>query len=356
MIWKRYILREISKVFFLFLGCFFFLYSLIDYSLHMQDFIIDKRIQLLHLATYYFFQFIKRADLLIPLALLISTLKVLFSLNDRGELIALQSSGLPAKKILRPFFLIGLLCTLFNVASSEFLLPAGLNHLDQFREKHFKHSIRGHRKDPVHVIPLKDRSKIIYHTEDQEKQLFLDVFWIQSVNEIWRMQSLSTDPDNPNASYVDHLKRNSEGNFEKMESFEQYLFSKFRWQADPTGKGFTPLENRKLSELLRLLFQKTKTTAYEYPQVLTHFLFKLAIPFLSLLVVIAGAPFCIRHSRNLPVFLTYAIALFSFIAFFTLIDAAVILGENLTLSPYLAILLPFILCWIAFGLKYRKTI
>ena len=99
MIWKRYILCEILKVFFLFLGCFFFLYSLIDYSLHMQDFIIDKRIQISHITTYYLFQFIKRADLLIPLALLISTLKVLFSLNSRGELIALQSSGVPAKKI-----------------------------------------------------------------------------------------------------------------------------------------------------------------------------------------------------------------------------------------------------------------
>jgi lipopolysaccharide export system permease protein len=356
MIWKRYVLVEVLKVFFLFLGCFFFLYSLIDYSLHMQDFVIDKRIQISHIATYTLFQFIKRANLLIPLALLIATLKVLFALNARGELIALQSSGLPAKKILRPFLLVGLLCALFTTASSEFLLPAGLNHLDQFRENHFKHNSHGHRKDPVHAILLKDRSKIIYHTEDKEKKLFLDVFWVQSVDEIWRMQTLSTDPDRADATYVDHLKRNSDGNFEKVASFDTYHFSKFRWQADPTGKGYTPMENRKMSELLRLLFQTNKTTAYEYPQALTHFLFKFVSPLLSILVIIAGAPFCLSHSRNKPIFLTYAIALFGFIAFFAFMDAAVIMGENLVLSPYLAILLPFILCAAAFGLNYRKSL
>lgn len=356
VIWERYLLREILKVFFLFLGCFFFLYALIDYSMHMQDFIVDKRIQISHMIVYYFFHFVKRADLLIPLALLVSTLKVLFSLNIRGELIALQASGLPRKKILRPFFFIGWVCTLFTLTSSEFLLPSSLNFLDRFRQEHFKHHDHGRHKEPVHAIRLKDRSKIIYQTVDAEKKLFQDVFWVQSVDEIWRMQSLSIDSENPIGFNVDHLKRNSEGNFEKAESFDQYRFAKFRWQPDPTGKGYTPLENRRLSELFHLLTQRAKTTAYEYPQVLTHFLFKAVMPFLSLLVIAAGAPFCLKYSRNLPVFFTYAIALFSFIAFFALMDAAVILGENLVVSPYLAILAPIILCWMAFGIKYCKSV
>ena len=353
MIWERHLFREILKVFFLFLGCFFFLYALIDYSMHMQDFIVDKRIQVSHLVVYYSFHFVKRADLLVPLALLIATLKVLFTLNVRGELIALESSGLPRKKILRPFFCIGAICALFNVLSSEFFLPSSLNFLDKFRKDHFRHYSRGHRKEPVHTIQLKDRSKIIYQIADQEKKTFQDVFWVRSSDEIWRMQSLSIDPENPVGFYVDHLKRNAQGHFEKVESFDQYRFAKFRWQSDPTGKGYTPLENRRLSELLHMLIQKTKTTAYEYPQDLTHFLFKMTMPFLSLLVVAAAAPLCLRHSRNLPIFLTYAVALFCFVAFCALMDAAVIIGENLVVSPYLAILAPMFLFWAIFGLKYR---
>lgn len=355
-IWERYLLRELLKVFFLFLGCFFFLYALIDYSMHAQDFITDEHIQISHIGTYYIFQFIKRADLLVPLALLISTLKVLLALNTHGELVALQACGLPLKKIFRPFFFLGLLCTLFNLVSSEFFLPSSLNHLDSFRAEHFRHSRRGKRKEPVHVLPLKDHSKIIYQTEDKEKKLYFDVFWIRSVNEIWRMASLSTDPKNPVGNFVDELKRNAEGNFEKKESFDQYRFDKFRWQPDPTGKGYIPLENRKLTELMKMILHKTKTTAYEYPQVLTYFLFKVTMPFLSLLVIIAGAPFCCRNSRNLPVFFIYSIALFGFITFFAMMDAAVILGENQVVSPFAAILLPYTICLLAFRFNYRNQL
>jgi lipopolysaccharide export system permease protein len=355
-IWERYLLAELLKVFTLFLGCFFFLYALIDYSLHMQDFSIDKQIQIKHIATYYFFQFIKRADLLLPLALLVATLKVLLTMNTRGEKVALESCGLSQRKILRPFFIVGVLAALFNLASAEFLLPSSLNHLDSFRQKHFKHFRDGKHKEPVHVLPLKDRSKIIYQKEDKEKELYLDAFWIRSSDEIWRIKSLSTNPQNPVGHFVDRLERNAIGNFEKVESFTTYRFDKFRWQADPIGKGYVPLENRSLSELFRMTLQKNKTTAYEYPQVLTHLLFKGAIPFLSLLVIMAGAPFCLTSSRNLPIFFIYAIALFSFITFFAMMDAAVIMGENQVVSPFAAILIPLALVALGFGIHYRKSV
>jgi lipopolysaccharide export system permease protein len=351
----RVMLREVLKVFFLFLSCFFFLYALIDYSLHMQDFIAGKRIQIGHIAVYYTFQFVKRADLLIPLALLISTLKVLLTMNTRGELIALLSSGLPRKKILRPLFFVAAFCTLFTLISSECLLPSSLNYLDQFREKHFKHSRHGNRKEPVHVLPLKDRSKIVYQTEDKDKKLYRDVFWIRSADEIWRMRALSSDPSHPVGHFVDHLKRDQKGNFEKITSFDHYRFDQFHWQANPSGKGYTPLENRKLSALWRMLLHKDHTTAYEYPRVLTQLLFKITIPFLPLLVVIASSPFCLRHSRNLRMFFIYAIALFGFVTFFAMMDATVILGENRVVSPYTAILLPLILIWGIFGWNYHKT-
>ncbi len=193
-LWERYLLKELLKSLSLFLWCFFSLYALIDYSFHMQDFAIGKQIQLPHIATYYLFQLIKRSHLLIPLSLLVSTLKVLFAMNAKGELTALQSCGISRRQILRPFFFIALLCTLFNFGSSELLLPSSLNHLDKFSQQHFKHNRQGNRKEPVHVLPLKDHSKIIYQTEDKEKKLYLDVFWILSVDEIWRMHSLSSDP------------------------------------------------------------------------------------------------------------------------------------------------------------------
>jgi lipopolysaccharide export system permease protein len=356
MIWKRYLIQEMLKVFFLVLGCFFFLYALIDYSLHMQDFVLDKKMQVGHLLSYYSAQFIKRSELLIPLALLVATLKVLFSLNLRGELVALQTAGISRKKLLRPLFLLSLLGVLFNLVSSEWLLPSSLNSLDKFRKDHFRHSRHFHRKDPIRILTLKDRSKLIFQEEDVAAHVYKDVFWIRSIDEIWHMNTLSTDPATPKASFVDHFARNAQGQLEKVESWEQTLFPKFRLEVDSTGRGTIPIENRKISELVRLLLHKETLSAYEYPLALTHLLFKLTIPFLSFLVVIAAAPSCLKHNRNLPLFATYTAALFGFIAFFALMDAACILGENLTLSPYMALLIPLALLSLALGIRYYKIV
>lgn len=354
-IWEKYLLRETLKVFFLFLGCFYFLYALIDYSTHMQDFMDDKRIQISHLLTYYCFQFIKRANLLVPLALLISTIKVLLSSNAHGELIALQASGVSLKKIIRPFFLLAGVCTLFNLVCFEFWLPSSLNSLDLFKEQYFKHYESGKRKERVHVIYLKDQSKILYQTHDKENKLYFDAFWICSSDDIWRMKYLSTDLSNPVASYVDHIQRNAQGHLEKTQSFEKHRFAPFKEQPNLTGKGYTPLENRKASTLFRMLVQKDKATAYEYPQAMTQFLFKCIMPFFSFLVVIAAIPFCIRHSRTQPVFFIYAFALFGFVLFFALIDASLILGENNTIPPITAVSIPFLLCGLLFGWKLKKN-
>src|SRR3989339_1393209 len=102
-IWQRYIFKDLIQCFVFFLFSFFLLYFLADFSTHTQDFIEENSLSFFKMATYYMHQFFKRMPLLFPLALLISTIKVLSSLNIHRELVALQASGVMLKKILSPF-------------------------------------------------------------------------------------------------------------------------------------------------------------------------------------------------------------------------------------------------------------
>src|ERR1700722_2577297 len=85
-IWGRYFLSQMLKCFFLFIFCFYGLYMLIDFSSHATHFhhshqaILWKEVGL-----YYLADFSKRVEVLIPFALLISTIKVLTSLNQHHE-------------------------------------------------------------------------------------------------------------------------------------------------------------------------------------------------------------------------------------------------------------------------------
>jgi len=355
-IWERYIFRELLKVFFLFLFVFFFLYSLMDYSTHAKDFITDKRIQIFDILLYYSLQFIKRADLLLPLALLVATIKVLCSLNAHRELVALQASGMKLKKLLRPFFFLACLCMVFNYFSAQYIVPKALNNLDQFKKSHFKQSSKGKIKQRVHLIYLKDDTKLFYQTFDKEKELFFDVIWIPTSEEIWRIKYLTANPREPEGRFVDHLKRNSQGFFEKVESFDTYQFKQIKWERKMPTKGFIPNENRSLSELFHSYFQKQSGSNYEGADLLTQLYFKLAMPLLSFLVVMAISPFCVNYSRNIPIFFIYACGLFGFIAFFTFMDAAVIIGENQVVSPFLAIFSPFLICGGLFTWKFIRNI
>ncbi|MCK4935100.1 MAG: LptF/LptG family permease, partial [Simkaniaceae bacterium] len=76
-IWQRYLFLSLLKVFFLILLGFFLLYTLMDYSLHMQEFTNASSASFNKIIVYYGLQFIKRLELLLPLTLLISSIHIL---------------------------------------------------------------------------------------------------------------------------------------------------------------------------------------------------------------------------------------------------------------------------------------
>jgi len=353
-LWERYFFREIFKVFFFFLFAFFFLYAILEYSIHMDDFFKDNQFQFLELLTYYSNQFIKRADLLLPLALLIASIKVLSTLNTKREWMVLQVAGIKNRRLLRPFFTVALLSCLFNLVNFEFFLPGALAQIDEFHATHFKHSHRAQRKELIHLLSLKDNSKLIYQSYDAAKDALFDVLWIRSADDIWRMKFLSADPAQPVAQYVDHLIRNSEGFLEKSESHDLYRLNDLKWRPSMTGKSFIPFENRSLKELFHLAFHSTTTTSYEYPKIITQLCFKCAIPLLAFVVICAVAPACLAFSRQLNLFLIYALGLFGLLACYMIMDSMVTLGENSIISPLIAVFAPLTILGTLCTWKYLR--
>jgi lipopolysaccharide export system permease protein len=75
-IWERYFFKEFIKVFLLFLFCFYGLYILIDYASHTSALPHHQiQLHLYEVARYYLFVFASRAEILLPLALLIAFVK-----------------------------------------------------------------------------------------------------------------------------------------------------------------------------------------------------------------------------------------------------------------------------------------
>ncbi len=223
MLWERYVYKETLKVIALLLICFFLLYVAIDSSIHLQGLLRNKQITFLQVSFYYAFQFIKRADLLLPLAILVGAIKVLRNMSEKHELLALQVAGLSAKRIVRPFLVLSLASTLCTFAIAEFFLPGSLRFTDEFYALHLKPHSPEEAKARVGMLELKDGSRLAYHTFDSATTTFEDVFWIRSTDDIWRIKTLKLDREQPQAppvaSFVDHIARGPDGGLHKIASF-----------------------------------------------------------------------------------------------------------------------------------------
>jgi lipopolysaccharide export system permease protein len=170
--------------------------------------------------------------------MLISSIKVLCALNASKELVALQAAGLKLKLLLRPFLILAAACSLFNYIAEESILPSSLNFLDKFDQKTHSSSDKK-RKQPFHVLHLQDQSKLIYQKHDLKSGCYVDVYWIRSFNDIWKIKKLKADPKNPVAEFVDHLVRSKDGLLTKTESFEKSYMKGLTWQKDLNRKGTT---------------------------------------------------------------------------------------------------------------------
>lgn len=355
-IWQRYLFRELIQMFGLFLACFYFLYVLIDYSVHTKDF-QNNTLSFLHIAAYYGCQFTKRADILIPIAILIATIKVLTTSNMRGEIVALATGGISLKKIIRPLMMAAAMCCSFLYLNFQFLQPFCLKQISSFEENFFKTQSKNKEAKPVNALVLEDNSLLIYQSYDQDKKSFLDAYWLIDTDHLFRIQSLSPFDKIPYGTHVDYLQRSSEGELLKSTSFANCPFPQMRFDPKTLFSAANPPRMQSITQLAHTMGWKQMGLGKmndRSAESATFFYFKLISPLICFLAVIGPAPFCLRFSRNLPVFFIYTLSLFGMIAFYTLVNSSVVLGESQVLPPIIAILLPQTVFFLVLGFRYAK--
>ena len=351
----RYIIKELLKVFVLFISSFYFLYMIFDYSMHIGYFVKNGDATWTNIATYYGLQFIKRLGLLLPLSLLIATLRVLFSLNTYNELMALRVSGIRLNSIVRPIFYFSLLLTALSLLNFEFLYPKALRDITEFEKSYVAPSKDLENNQKIRTVILSDLSKIIYQATDNNPHILFDAFWVCSNDEIWYCRYLDQTQTHPTGKFVEHFERDLNGVFTKTETFETKTFPNMPIESQIAPTMIIPHEERALSTLLSDFWKSKWTASAEAVKIQTNLFFKFIISWLSPLVVLAIVPLATRFSRNHHIFLTYTLVLFGFIAFFIILGAGVIVGENSLMNPFLATFSLPLLLYMIFGWQYYRV-
>lgn len=336
----RYLLKELLSIFSLFVGAFYLLFILIESTTRMKGVPFAKAL------LYYLYQFSALAELLFPLGLCLATTKVLCSLNGKNELLALQSSAISLKTILRPFYFFAATLTALLFLNFEYGTPRASCFLNSFKHTYIKKSKQSSKE--IKQMRLADHSLLLYDSYDDEKEVFLDAFWIVNFDEIYRMKSLHPEK-NPLGVAVEHLLRDEQGEMKRKESYDTFRFTKMAIDTKALGEATYTPESQSLSGML----QHNASLAKLSPV----FFYRLTIAFFPLWLLAVLSPACLKFSRQMPLFLIYAFSLSGVIAFLALAKGSLGLGQSGTMPPFLAILFPYLVFFAFFALKrYTKGI
>lgn len=355
-IWERYLLKQFLKIFFLFLGCFYGLYVLIDYASHTSAFVQHHvRISGLEMARYYLFIFASRAEILIPIALLIATIKTLTSLNLYGELVGFLASGFKLKLLFRPFIFIGLISTVLIFLNEQFLLPTALTKLKRIEDSTKHQKSRNNLMMAARHLILEDGSLFLFQSYDTAKEQFFDAYWIRSVNDLYRMKYLSPYLSTPTGHFVDHIVRQPNGELALQESYSSLPFHGIRFNPEILQSTIIDADALSLEQLWIELPSQFEDLTEKQSKILASFYWKLIVPLLCLLAIIAPAPYCVRFSRQFPLFLIYAGGIFGLIAFYLFMDAALVVAKRQVLAPLWILVLPFCAVFGYFSYRFAKV-
>lgn len=347
LLWQRYLTWMLGRSFILLLVMIWALYALLDCSAHMQSFVRTSGFALFPLLHYYLCCLVKQAHLIVPISLLLASLRLLSSLEQRRELLAFQAGGLSSHAILRPLLLFAWLIALLLFASEEFLMPRAWKGMQKFEAIHLHKSGKGKKKEPIHILHLKDHSFLAYQKYLFDRESLFDVLWVVSHSEVWKIKYLKPDPICPQGYFVEHIlmgKPTKEGGTQvTRESFEERSFPELHWKEQLSKRGYTTLQAEPLSRLVRIVQDKKSFSELERQEAATQLMLRSSLPFFCPLLLLGISSSCMRYRRGGSVFLVATISLFSLIACFFILDAATILSETAIISPSLAMGIPMLI-------------
>jgi lipopolysaccharide export system permease protein len=351
--WERYIYREIFKLFWLILIISFFLYVIIDFSSRGSSYGSDLTLQ--EFSLLYLANFSNELDLFIPFALLISTIRILCQMNVSHEIVALLAGGISIRRILLPFLISGMLTSTLVLINYETVHNAGQKYLKKIKDRQDPTGRTQKAAERIKNLLVRDDSILFYQHYDTSRDRFFDVLWFRSFNEVVRMKYLYPHPEHSEGANIDFLIRGNDDRFKKVNSMNSQVFQELGFEEEILGIVLNNPDNQSISTLWsRLPSWDDEIISDKDAQILTAFHFKLAIPFLCLLVVLGPAPYCVRFGRQIHIFMIFGGAIFCFVAFMTVMDAMAVLGENQVIYPTLAVWAPMVISLTYSGIQFMR--
>ena len=308
------------------------------------DKLLEKQVPLVEILDHYYNFSIYFSSSLLPLFLFLAITWFTSKLSSNSEIIALYSSGVSLKRILKPYMIGSLIIALFSLFAGMFIVPESTKKYNDFSYKYLK----GNRKavDNKNIFRKINENEYIFLTQFNQKNNVGTNFTLENFIE----EKLNFKISSTSIRYIPELKKFRLNNYTKRTITDSIDILENRRTFDTifsfSVEDLTPLnyvaESLNYDELISFIeIEKSRgSTNIERYMVVKYK--KWSIPFsIFILTLIGFAVSAEKRRGGTGVNLAFGIGVAMVYVFFDKIFG--VLAQQSDLSPILAVWLPNIL-------------
>lgn len=354
----RYVFFRLLSITAFVLLMLIFIFIMIDFSENSDDF-ADQGAQMTEIINDYYLNYIpEMSRLVMPVAVFVACLFLTGQLSDRLEIIALKAAGISLYRLLVPYLMFALLCSLTLSILDAYVIPKSNAERIAFEMRYLQNKTEKVDRSDIYRQPSPS-TKLQVNYFDNEKQIAYQVRLIEfNGREVVRSTTANR------MQWVDSTQS------WQMEVVQERIFEEKGYKEISEAKKDTVLNvfPRDLARTTSDVYQLTYAEAIDYidsiersgaggigmPKV--QFYGRLAYPFSIIVVIIVGFAFAsVRRRGGKGAYLAAGLTIsFLYLAFMKIIEP---FGYYGTLPPELAATLPhifFFLVGIGLLLDARK--
>ncbi|MBA4738605.1 MAG: LptF/LptG family permease [Flavobacteriaceae bacterium] len=308
------------------------------------DKLLEKQVPLVEILDHYYNFSIYFSSSLLPLFLFLAITWFTSKLSSNSEIIALYSSGVSLKRILKPYMIGSLIIALISLFAGMFIVPESTKKYNDFSYKYLK----GNRKavDNKNIFRKINEDEYIFLTQFNQKNNVGTNFTLENFIE----EKLNFKISSTSIRYIPELKKYRLNNYTKRTITDSIDILENRRTFDTifsfSVEDLTPLnyvaESLNYDELISFIeIEKSRgSTNIERYMVVKYK--KWSIPFsIFILTLIGFAVSAEKRRGGTGVNLAFGIGVAMVYVFFDKIFG--VLAQQSDLSPILAVWLPNIL-------------
>lgn len=337
----RYLLRGFVGPFLFCLSLFCVLFVIVDSFNNIDEF-LRYHVSVKLILTYYAYLLPTLLVQIVPIAALVSILFILGDLNKHNELIAMRASGLSALHILAPFIFFSVVISFTVLLINEAVVPDAAITSKAIYEGLIQKGKYSLNERAIKNVTLLGRDHRLYYAREFEvtKQVLYDVSLIQDNAE----REIESKITASRATYADgawtfedaiQFELDAEGDVIGEPHIAKKLVMRLDERPEDFIKQASQVEYMNTRQL-RVMIKKLKGSGENLLRGLKVDLHtKIAFPFITLIVMLIGAPLAMRTGRgNAMVGIGTSVCVV--IAYYGMHSICVALGKGGQLPPVLS--------------------